>query len=76
MFYVLNTNTLVNILDETTGATDDYAKAVRGWKYTFTPELRGIGFIVAPSEIQPSFEEVWNGLLAKEIAIEANPPQA
>ena len=52
--------------DETTGATDDYAKAIHGWKYPFTPELRGNSFIVDNSQIQPSFEEVWAGIVAKE----------
>jgi carboxypeptidase A2 len=53
------------------GITMDYSKARAGIKYTTTPELRGNNFIIAASEIQPSFEEVWNGVTATITAIEA-----
>jgi len=52
------------------GITMDYSKGVGGVKYTFTPELRGGSFIVAAAQIQPSYVEVWNGVLALIRAIE------
>jgi carboxypeptidase A2 len=52
------------------GITMDYSKGVAGVKYTFTPELRGNSFIVDSSQIQPSFVEVWNGVLATIRTIE------
>ena len=56
--------------DETTGATDDYFKGVYGTKYPICPELRGNSFIIDASQIQPSFEEVWNGVVEMVAAIE------
>ncbi len=47
--------------DETTGATDDWSYGVAGIKYSYNPELRGNGFAVPPSEIEPSFQEIWAG---------------
>ena len=41
-----------------------------GIKYSYTPELRGDGFDPPPEEIQPSFEEVWAGLVAMYNEIE------
>ncbi|KAK2147150.1 hypothetical protein LSH36_567g00000 [Paralvinella palmiformis] len=58
----------------TSGATDDYSKGVCGVKYAYNPELRGPGFIISPSHIEPSFQEFWNGVKAMMTAIEANPP--
>jgi len=52
------------------GITMDYSKGVAGVKYTFTPELRGTNFVIAASNIQPSFVEVWNGVVAGIRAIE------
>lgn len=46
------------------GITMDYSKGVAGIKYTATPELRGNSFVAAPDQIEPSFQEVWNGLVA------------
>jgi len=44
----------------------DYFKDIGGVKYTSAPELReGLnhsGFLADQSQIQPTFEEVWNGL--------------
>lgn len=56
--------------DVSSGTAQDHAKAESGMKYTFTPELRGDGFIVSPSEIEPSFQEVWSATVAmvREIA--------
>jgi len=39
-------------------------KAVRGVKYAFTAELRGEDFVIDKREIQPSFEEMWSGIVA------------
>jgi carboxypeptidase A2 len=52
------------------GITMDYSHGVAGVPYAFTPELRGNNFIIAPEQIQPSFEEVWNGIVATVRAIE------
>ena len=38
-------------------------KAVIGVKYPICPELRGNGFIIAASEIRPSYLENWAGLV-------------
>jgi len=54
----------------TSGTTDAYAKGVAGIKYTFTLELRGNDFIINSSEIIPSFNEVWNGVVAAVDAIQ------
>jgi carboxypeptidase A2 len=51
------------------GITMDFSKARAGIKYTTTPELRGNNFIISADQIQPSFEEVWNGLIATFNAI-------
>jgi carboxypeptidase A2 len=53
-----------NTIYPASGITMDYFKGVAGVKYTATPELRGDGFVVDASEIEPSFNEVWNGFLA------------
>ena len=45
------------------GITMDYSKAQAGIKYTATPELRGNSFVAAPDQIEPSFQEVWNGVV-------------
>jgi carboxypeptidase A2 len=42
----------------------DYFKDVGGVKYTALPELRGNSFIVSTAQIEPSFNEVWNGFVA------------
>ena len=52
------------VLYPSSGTAQDYAKATSGIKYTFTAELRGNSFVAAPDQIQPSFEEVWNGVTA------------
>ena len=61
--------TYVFISDEANGITSDYTYSV-GIKYSYTPELRGDGFDPPPEEIQPSFEEVWAGLVAMYNEIE------
>ena len=57
------------ILDEANGITSDYTYSV-GIKYSYTPELRGDSFDPPPEEIQPSFDEVWAGLVAMYNEIE------
>ena len=51
--------------------------ALTGVTYSFTPELRDMDeqgneyvFEAPPSEIQPAFEEWWNGVVAMVNAIE------
>jgi carboxypeptidase A2 len=46
------------------GGTDDYVKATAGVKYAFVAELRGSNFIIEKSQIQLSFLEIWNGIVA------------
>ena len=61
-----------NILsDATTGATDDWSRDLAGVKYAFNPELRGDGFVTEDYEIDLSFQEVWNGLVAMTKEIKA-----
>jgi len=58
----------------------DYFKAVGGVKYTAMPELReglnGSGFVAKPEQIQPTFEELWNGLTTNIKEIERSINQA
>jgi len=58
------------VIYETTGSTEDYAKAISGVEYTFCPELRGSSFIVNKSQIRPSSEEFKNGIYAMVKQIE------
>jgi carboxypeptidase A2 len=51
------------VIYATTGGTDDYAKGVAGVKYAFCPELRGSSFVISASQIELSFQEVFNGLV-------------
>jgi carboxypeptidase A2 len=60
-----------NVIYPASGITMDYFKAVGGVKYTATPELRGNSFVVAASQIELSFNEVWNGFMALFNALEA-----
>ena len=52
----------------------DYFKDVGGVKYTSAPELRKgpdpSGFVADKDQIQPSFDEVWNGLTVNVEEIE------
>ena len=59
--------------DGSTGILQDHAKAA-GINYTFTPELRddGDGFAPPPTSIEPSYQEVWEGIKAMVFAIEDN----
>jgi len=61
--------TSCEVIYPASGGTDDYVKVVGGIKYSFTPELRGGGFNPPKSQIEPSFQEMWNGIVAmiKEI---------
>ena len=60
---------LYSLLDATTGATDDWAKAVPGVKYPFNPELRGNDFVIDKSQIGIAFEETFAGLVGMTNAI-------
>ena len=53
------------------GTSRDWVYGVDIVKYTYTPELRGPGFDPDRSNIMPSIEENWNGLVAlvKEIEL-------
>lgn len=56
--------------DPVSGASDDWAKAVAGVKYSYTYEFRPStrvkrsGFILPPEEISPNSEEVFASLVA------------
>jgi len=56
--------TTCEVVYANSGSSLGYVKDVAGVKYSYGLELRGDGFIVDASEIQPSFVEVWNGLVA------------
>ena len=61
---------LILLTDATSGGTIDYTHNA-GISYSYVPELRGNGFVVPPSEIPLSFEEVWNGMVAMVDEIDA-----
>ena len=46
-------------------------KAVNGVKYSFIVELRGEDFVIDKQQIQPSFEEMWSGIVAMCNTIDA-----
>jgi len=50
--------------DAAAGGTDDYVKAAASVKYAFVAELRGSDFVIDKQQIQPSFEEMWSGVVA------------
>ncbi|ESO11534.1 hypothetical protein HELRODRAFT_185234 [Helobdella robusta] len=52
------------VIYPTTGSTDDYTKDKLAIKYSICAELRGKSFVILPSEIEPSFREVFNGIVA------------
>jgi hypothetical protein len=52
------------------GITMDYSKGVGEVFFTVTPELRGTNFVIGADQIQPSADEIWNGLFATVIALE------
>ena len=58
----------------------DYFKDIGGVKYTSAPELREgfnySGFIAHVDQIQPSFEEFWNGLTTNLVEIERRTSEA
>lgn len=49
----------------------DFVKEKAGVKYSYTPELRGPGFNPPKNQIQPSYEEFWNGFKKLITEIEA-----
>ena len=58
----------------------DYFKDVCGVKYTSSPELReglnNSGFLAKQEQIQPTFDEFWNGLTTNIEEIERRINQA
>jgi carboxypeptidase A2 len=60
------------IMYPASGMAVDYFKAA-GVMYTTTTELRGNSFIASPAQIQPSFEELWNGITTAISTIEIQP---
>jgi hypothetical protein len=50
--------------DPAAGGSIDYVKGVTNIKNAFAIELRGDGFVIDKTEIEPSFKETWNGLVA------------
>jgi len=62
---------VVNDVDSTTGCIDDFSKGGAGVKYAFSSELRGDGFVIESSEIVPSFNEFFHGIIAMADAISA-----
>ena len=56
--------------DPSSGTTIDYGKEKAGIVYTATPELRGNDFVVPPAQIDPSFQEIYNGVKAMVAEIE------
>ena len=52
------------------GSAVDYVYTEAGVPYAFLPELRGNFFTISPDEIQPSYEEIWNGLVAMVYTVE------
>jgi len=57
------------------GITMDYSKEHGPVSFTVTPELRGTNFIITPVNIEPSFQEVFNGWWATVGALEAQEMQ-
>merc|ERR1712043_85461 len=53
-----------NVAEATSRSTADWAYANTNAKYSYTPELRGTNFVIGASNINPSFREVFNGIVA------------
>ena len=62
--YSLFNESVGMFVDASSGVLQDHVKAVGGVKYSYTLEIRGGDscFIVDPSEILPSANEVFNGI--------------
>jgi carboxypeptidase A2 len=58
-----------SVIYPASGSTVDYSHDVSGAIYAYTPELRGTSFAPPTSEIVPSYEEQWAGLVAMADAI-------
>ncbi|ESN98863.1 hypothetical protein HELRODRAFT_107039 [Helobdella robusta] len=65
--------TICSTIYPASGGMIDYAKGKQGVPYAAGVEVRGNGFIVPPSQINPSFLEVWAGIVASIEAIENKP---
>ena len=61
---------LISSSDPASGGTVDYAHTV-GSEYSYTPELRGNSFNPPATQIQPAFEETWDGIVALVYETEA-----
>ena len=53
------------------GGSIDWAYEAAGIRYSVLPELRGPYFIAPTTNIDPSYQEIWNALVAyvREIEI-------
>jgi len=58
-----------SVIYPASGSTVDYSHDKVGSEHAYTPELRGNSFTPPTSEIVPSFEEQWAGLVAMVDAI-------
>ncbi|KAK2156094.1 hypothetical protein LSH36_222g04005 [Paralvinella palmiformis] len=65
--------TICDIFYPASGTACDFCKEKASIVYSFTPELRGPDHYVDPSEIDPSFQEIYNGLKTMITEIEALP---
>ena len=59
------TGTIANVIYEASGSSCDWFYAVHGVVYAFAPEVRGTSFQPSTSEIVPSCEELYAGMLAQ-----------
>jgi len=50
---------------EASGGLLDHMKSAHGIRWPHTPEMRGNSFITSEDQILPSYQEVWNGCVAK-----------
>lgn len=59
------------VLYATNGGSSDWAQGAAGATYVYTPELRGPFFTPGEGAIEPSFTEIWDGLMAMFASIDA-----
>jgi len=66
--------TSCSVIYPTSGSSMDYAQATADIRYPYCMELRGSSFISSQTEIQPAFNETWNGIEAmiKRISTKLN----
>jgi len=64
-----------NVLYESSGTSRDWAKGVPKIPYVFTIELRNTNsFVLPPTQILPTGQEIWAGLKAAIAAVQENRP--